>query len=146
LGTRYDGQIAVFGNKFNEKILNLRYFVVGAGAIGLISLSLLHAVYIYIYIYREREREREREKAQIPLLLFKHMICIFFISGCELLKNWAMMGLGCGTQGLVNVTDNDTIEISNLNRQFLYRPWDVSVRLLSILPSALSLFPLLLFK
>eukprot|EP01127_Copromyxa_protea_P001458 TRINITY_DN11441_c0_g1_i1.p1 TRINITY_DN11441_c0_g1~~TRINITY_DN11441_c0_g1_i1.p1 ORF type:complete len:1058 (+),score=286.07 TRINITY_DN11441_c0_g1_i1:63-3176(+) len=77
--TRYDAQIAVFGNEYNEKILNLNYFLVGAGAIG-----------------------------------------------CEVLKCWAMMGLGCGPKGKVDVTDMDTIEISNLNRQFLYRPHDVS--------------------
>ena len=45
--------------------------------------------------------------------------------GCEMLKNWAMMGLGCGPGGNVVVTDPDTIEKSNLNRQFLFRPWDV---------------------
>jgi ubiquitin-activating enzyme E1 len=76
--SRYDGQIALFGNTFNEKILNLRYFLVGAGAIG-----------------------------------------------CEMLKNWAMMGMGCGPEGHIDVTDMDSIEISNLNRQFLYRPWDI---------------------
>jgi ubiquitin-activating enzyme E1 len=69
----------VFGNNFNEKILNLKYFLVGAGAIG-----------------------------------------------CEVLKCWAMMGLGCGPSGKIDITDMDTIEISNLNRQFLYRPWDVN--------------------
>jgi len=40
--------------------------------------------------------------------------------GCELLKNFAMMGLG----NLI-ITDMDTIERSNLNRQFLFRSWDV---------------------
>jgi len=40
--------------------------------------------------------------------------------GCELLKNFAMMGLG-----KIVVTDMDTIEKSNLNRQFLFRPWDI---------------------
>ncbi|XP_029814299.1 ubiquitin-like modifier-activating enzyme 1, partial [Manacus vitellinus] len=47
--------------------------------------------------------------------------------GCELLKNFAMVGLGCGPDGSVTVTDMDTIEKSNLNRQFLFRPWDVTV-------------------
>lgn len=75
---RYDGQIAVFGADFQEKLGNLNYFLVGAGAIG-----------------------------------------------CETLKNWAMMGLGCGEKGVVHVTDMDRIEKSNLNRQFLFRPWDV---------------------
>ncbi|XP_062579325.1 ubiquitin-like modifier-activating enzyme 1 isoform X2 [Saccostrea cucullata] len=76
--SRTDGQVAVFGSEFQEKIGNLRYFLVGAGAIG-----------------------------------------------CEMLKNWAMMGLACGENGLVYVTDMDIIEKSNLNRQFLFRPWDV---------------------
>ena len=33
-GTRYDGQVAVFGNAFQAKMAEQRYFVVGAGAIG----------------------------------------------------------------------------------------------------------------
>eukprot|EP01133_Synstelium_polycarpum_P018226 gene18226-21804_t len=45
--------------------------------------------------------------------------------GCEMLKNFAMMGLGCGEKGLVHVTDMDTIEKSNLNRQFLFRSSDI---------------------
>lgn len=44
--------------------------------------------------------------------------------GCEMLKNWAMMGLACDG-GKAIVTDMDIIEKSNLNRQFLFRPWDV---------------------
>ncbi len=32
--SRYDGQIAVFGKAFQEKILKQKWFVVGAGAIG----------------------------------------------------------------------------------------------------------------
>lgn len=44
--------------------------------------------------------------------------------GCEMLKNWAMMGVASG-EGEVFVTDMDTIEKSNLNRQFLFRSWDV---------------------
>lgn len=77
-GTRYDGQIAIFGDTFQDTMNNLRYFLVGAGAIG-----------------------------------------------CEMLKNWAMMGLGTGERGQIHVTDMDHIEKSNLNRQFLFRPGDV---------------------
>ncbi|EPY35509.1 ubiquitin-activating enzyme E1 [Angomonas deanei] len=36
--------------------------------------------------------------------------------GCELIKNVALIGLGA-----VSITDMDTIEISNLSRQFLFR-------------------------
>mmetsp|Transcript_34128 Transcript_34128/g.63687 ORF Transcript_34128/g.63687 Transcript_34128/m.63687 type:complete len:1360 (+) Transcript_34128:153-4232(+) len=41
--------------------------------------------------------------------------------GCELMKNFAMLGVGCGQNGLITVTDGDRIEVSNLNRQFLFR-------------------------
>lgn len=44
--------------------------------------------------------------------------------GCELLKNFAMMGVGADG-GQITVTDMDLIEKSNLNRQFLFRPHDV---------------------
>jgi ubiquitin-activating enzyme E1 len=46
--------------------------------------------------------------------------------GCEFLKNFAMMGIGCGSEkGLVTVTDDDVIEKSNLSRQFLFRNWHI---------------------
>merc|ERR1719471_2588403 len=79
--SRYDGQIAVFGQQFQESITKQKWFVVGAGAIG-----------------------------------------------CELLKNFALMGLGCNQDagGEVIVTDMDMIEKSNLNRQFLFRTWDIN--------------------
>jgi ubiquitin-activating enzyme E1 len=78
LNSRYDGQIAVFGREFHEKIASQKQFLVGSGAIG-----------------------------------------------CEMLKNWSMMGLGSKGEGIIHVTDLDTIEKSNLNRQFLFRPKDV---------------------
>jgi ubiquitin-activating enzyme E1 len=78
IGSRYDGQIAVFGKSFQDKISNHRQFLVGSGAIG-----------------------------------------------CEMLKNWSMMGLAAGPEGAIHVTDLDTIEKSNLNRQFLFRPKDL---------------------
>ncbi|XP_044881035.1 ubiquitin-like modifier-activating enzyme 7 isoform X4 [Mauremys mutica] len=77
-GSRYDGQIAVFGADFQERLGRQKYFVVGAGAIG-----------------------------------------------CELLKNFAMIGLAAGEGGSVTVTDMDTIERSNLSRQLLFRLRDV---------------------
>eukprot|EP00996_Jenningsia_fusiforme_P000161 NODE_111_length_3228_cov_56.356087_g101_i0.p1 GENE.NODE_111_length_3228_cov_56.356087_g101_i0~~NODE_111_length_3228_cov_56.356087_g101_i0.p1 ORF type:complete len:984 (+),score=189.48 NODE_111_length_3228_cov_56.356087_g101_i0:150-3101(+) len=73
-GSRYDGQLLVFGADFQKKLECQKNFVVGAGALG-----------------------------------------------CELLKNFALMGIGCSPEGLVAVTDMDTIEKSNLSRQFLFR-------------------------
>jgi len=45
--------------------------------------------------------------------------------GCEYVKAFALMGLGCSEEGKVHVTDNDNIEVSNLNRQFLFRKSNV---------------------
>ncbi|GAB5357873.1 hypothetical protein AAMO2058_000412100 [Amorphochlora amoebiformis] len=46
--------------------------------------------------------------------------------GCEMLKIFAQMGIGTSSKGgSIHVTDMDTIERSNLNRQFLFRPKDV---------------------
>jgi len=76
--SRYGSQISVFGERFQKKLGDLNYFIVGSGAIG-----------------------------------------------CELLKNFAMIGVGCGEQGKIYITDMDTIERSNLNRQFLFRNKDI---------------------
>ncbi|OUS47186.1 ubiquitin activating enzyme [Ostreococcus tauri] len=45
--------------------------------------------------------------------------------GCEFLKNFACMGLSCGSDGQITVTDDDVIEKSNLSRQFLFRDWNI---------------------
>ncbi|KAI4291892.1 ubiquitin-activating enzyme E1 [Pancytospora philotis] len=44
--------------------------------------------------------------------------------GCEHLKNFVMTGIGL--EGQIAVTDMDSIEQSNLNRQFLFKESDVS--------------------
>jgi tRNA A37 threonylcarbamoyladenosine dehydratase len=81
-GSRYGGQIAVFGPGMQRQLSDLRTFVVGAGALG-----------------------------------------------CEFLKNFACMGVSVSSHGHTGrclVTDMDSIEKSNLNRQFLFRPHDVT--------------------
>jgi len=77
--SRYDSTIAVFGKEAQQKLLDLNYFLIGAGAIG-----------------------------------------------CEMLKNWALMGVACGEKGKVHITDMDRIERSNLSRQFLFRNKDIN--------------------
>ena len=76
--SRYDDQIAIFGNEIQKKIEESNMFMVGAGA-----------------------------------------------TGCEFLKNFAMMGFCTAPEKKFIVTDNDNIEISNLSRQFLFRKKDV---------------------
>jgi ubiquitin-activating enzyme E1 len=77
--SRYDSNIAVFGREAQRRLLDLNYFLIGAGAIG-----------------------------------------------CEMLKNWALMGVACGEGGRVHITDMDRIEKSNLSRQFLFRNTDIN--------------------
>lgn len=45
--------------------------------------------------------------------------------GCEMMKNFAMLGISTGPLGKITMTDNDLIEKSNLNRQFLFRDADL---------------------
>lgn len=45
--------------------------------------------------------------------------------GCEFIKGFACMGVGCSPAGRVTLTDDDTIEKSNLSRQFLFRNGDI---------------------
>lgn len=74
MNCRYDDQIRIYGREMQQKLNNVKTFMVGAGALG-----------------------------------------------CEYIKAFALMGLGCSPTGGVAVTDNDNIEVSNLNRQFLFR-------------------------
>ena len=76
--SRYDNQIAVFGNEYQNKLREQKLFLVGSGAIG-----------------------------------------------CETLKNYSMLGVASKGEGKIWVTDMDTIEKSNLNRQFLFRTKDI---------------------
>lgn len=46
--------------------------------------------------------------------------------GCEMLKNYSLLGISTGNTGKIYVTDNDVIEKSNLNRQFLFRDKDIN--------------------
>ncbi|KAI5087744.1 ubiquitin-like modifier-activating enzyme 6, partial [Silurus meridionalis] len=55
-----------------------------------------------------------------------HKLRVFMVGcgaiGCEMLKNFALLGVGLTTcSGEICVTDPDLIEKSNLNRQFLFR-------------------------
>ena len=76
--SRYDDQIAIYGNEIQKKIEESNIFMIGAGALG-----------------------------------------------CEFLKNFALMGIATKEGKQLIVTDNDNIETSNLNRQFLFRKTDI---------------------
>ena len=73
INSRYDDQIAIFGNEIQKKLSDTNIFMIGAGALG-----------------------------------------------CEFLKTFSAMGIATNKNKNVFVTDNDNIELSNLNRQFLF--------------------------
>ena len=45
--------------------------------------------------------------------------------GCEISKNLGMMDICSGTNSILTISDMDKIELSNLNRQFLFRNEDI---------------------
>ncbi|KAK1437031.1 hypothetical protein QVD17_02816 [Tagetes erecta] len=59
--------------------------------------------------------------------------------GCEFLKNLALMGVSCGADGKLTVTDDDVIEKSNLSRQFLFRDWNIGQAKSTVAASAAAL-------
>ncbi|KAL1431187.1 hypothetical protein MTO96_014569 [Rhipicephalus appendiculatus] len=61
---------------------------------------------------------------QRVLLLLNYLVVGAGAIGCELLKNFAMIGVGAAC-GCIYVADSDKVERSNLNRQFLFRAEDV---------------------
>ncbi|UKK01853.2 ubiquitin-activating enzyme E1 [Theileria orientalis] len=71
---RYMDQVSLWGSEVQNRIMNSKIFVVGAGALG-----------------------------------------------CEFLKNFALLGCSSQGDGLLTITDNDRIEVSNISRQFLFR-------------------------
>lgn len=62
-------------------------------------------------------------------LAVHHWIHCACVSAHVPTQNFAMMGIACPDAGkaggLVTVTDDDTIEKSNLSRQFLFRNWHI---------------------
>lgn len=93
--SRYDSQIELFGLQAQERLSNASAFLVGAGLLNQ-HLTPHH-----------------------------HHLVVAGAIGCEMLKSWALMGLSTGDRARITVTDMDTIEKSNLNRQFLFRSSDV---------------------
>ncbi|XP_009376402.2 ubiquitin-activating enzyme E1 2 [Pyrus x bretschneideri] len=59
--------------------------------------------------------------------------------GCEFLKNLALMGVSCGKEGKLAITDDDVIEKSNLSRQFLFRDWNIGQAKSTVAASAATL-------
>lgn len=97
-GNRYDAQVVCIGKDINAQLQELRIFMVSFFVLPILS----------------NEHRLTSVIGQIGAGAI----------GCEMLKNFAMLGVA-GGDGQITVTDNDLIEKSNLNRQFLFRPKDI---------------------
>ena len=60
------------------------------------------------------------------------------VLGAGGLGSWTMSGLACAGVGRIVAVDDDTIELSNLNRQVLYRTRDVGRRKVDVAAESLS--------
>jgi bacteriocin biosynthesis cyclodehydratase domain-containing protein len=60
------------------------------------------------------------------------------VLGAGGLGSWTMAGLACAGVGRIVAVDDDTIELSNLNRQVLYRASDVGRRKVDVAAEALG--------
>lgn len=116
--TRYDDQIGVFGATLHSRIVELKYFLIGAGAIGCEMLKNWALMGV-----------ATQGKGQV-------CVCVGRLTRVQMFSPvksrefavgvWARFcSRGSHLPSQVWVTDMDTIEKSNLNRQFLFRPKDV---------------------
>jgi len=95
--------ISYIGGQLQEKLSNLRVFLVGVGAIG-----------------------KNIFYNQILFLILKNMkVAVCFKTGCEVLKNLVLLNVATGPRGMITITDMDRIEHSNLSRQCLFHQNDI---------------------
>jgi ubiquitin-activating enzyme E1 len=102
-GTRYDDYIAVLGADFIARAVR----------------ALLHFPLSHSFPHTNLKSPCAEQADQRVFLVGAGAL------GCEYLKGISLMGVATGPKGKVLVTDMDTIETSNLSRQFLFRDSDV---------------------
>lgn len=109
-GDRYDGQRAAFGSGLQDWLARSSWFVVGAGAIGCEALKTMALMGV---------------AAPLPGMLEEAPGAQSAAASSSSSAAAAAVAAASKTAGRLVVTDMDTIEKSNLSRQFLFRPRDV---------------------
>jgi ubiquitin-activating enzyme E1 len=93
-----------------------------SGPVGDFDRSLVHGRYADLVSIVGKKAIEKLHKAKLFLVGSGAL-------GCEFLKSFALSGVGTKDRGgKVTVTDMDRIEVSNLNRQFLFRSHHVGQR------------------
>ena len=141
----YDSLIEYIIKQSNNHILNelknKEFFLVGSIIAGIISHELIKITGKYTPIdndilidiskingthkYTSNYSHRSAEFLDKELIKLIRKQTIFMIGagalGCEISKNLGMLDFCTGIKSGFYVTDMDTVELSNLNRQFLFR-------------------------
>lgn len=109
--SRYESQVSVFGRSFQEKLSKQRVFLVGAGALGCEFLKAFALMGV----------GTGDAGVDGTVVSSENSSSSSSSVGGSVKDN----DPPSSTRGLVTVTDDDTIEKSNLSRQFLFRDWDI---------------------
>jgi bacteriocin biosynthesis cyclodehydratase domain-containing protein len=122
----------------------------GDGLAALAKLGLLRAAPSSESDSRLSAEERARYDRQLPYLagdgaggaaaqegLREARVAILGVGG---LGSWTLCGLACAGVGHLRIVDFDTIELSNLNRQLLYRRADVGRPKVEVAAEAITQF------
>lgn len=75
-----------------------------------------------------------------PVLQARLRVATVVILGCGGLGSWTACGLACAGIGALVLVDDDTVALSNLNRQLLFRESDVGRRKVDAAAEALTAF------
>ena len=138
-------QKAVSCIDFYKKIANYNEFsILGSIIGGILAHEVIKTTGKYIpldqdiyFDYRDLNPKHsesalyEKQKNVLDKSLLKKLseLSIFMVGcgalGCEISKNLGLLDVSTKSKGLLTITDMDTIELSNLNRQFLFRNDDI---------------------
>lgn len=91
---------------------------------GILDKTINHDIKLYDFKYND-QLLIFGDEAQKKLENFNIFLIGAGAVGCELLKNFEMMGISISPNKMITVTDHDKIEKTNLCRQFLFRENDI---------------------
>ncbi|KAF8821831.1 hypothetical protein IE077_000174 [Cardiosporidium cionae] len=123
LHSRYDGQIGVFGRDSLSQLARLNVFIVGAGAIGCETLKTLALMGVSTHRRTVREYVYMQCYDLVTQILSWLTHCGLFSQ--HVLHRWKRQQRRLKQMQCISLADMDSVEESNLSRQFLFRKGDI---------------------